>query len=109
MTRDSDRWLFRRLILASNLPEFFVFLVEVVKTAQNARDSWGKVYIPKIPNLDHYPAEIPSGRDGEAQGTTPSTPARLGERARPQDPQMLDCLESGGVNQLPPVRVAGKR
>jgi len=35
-------------------PDFYVFPVDVVKTAQNVRDSWGKVHIPKIPNLDDY-------------------------------------------------------
>ena len=35
-------------------PEFYVFPVDAVRQAQNARDSWGKVHIPKIPSLDSY-------------------------------------------------------
>jgi|SRR5208282_2235941 hypothetical protein len=35
-------------------PEFYVFPIKVARTAQNVRDSWGKVHIPKIPNLDDY-------------------------------------------------------
>lgn len=35
-------------------PEFYVFPVDDVRQAQNARDSWGKVYISKIPSLDSY-------------------------------------------------------
>jgi hypothetical protein len=35
-------------------PELYVFPVHVVRTAQNENDSWGKVQITKIPNLDSY-------------------------------------------------------
>jgi len=35
-------------------PELYVFPVDVVRTAQNENDSWGKVHVTKIPNLDSY-------------------------------------------------------
>ena len=35
-------------------PEFYVFPVSVVRNAQNVGDSWGKVQIRKIPDLDNY-------------------------------------------------------
>ena len=35
-------------------PEFYIFPVDVVKAAQNIDNSWGKVQIRKIPDLDNY-------------------------------------------------------
>lgn len=35
-------------------PEFYVFPTEVVRTAQNAKNNWGKVTITKIPNFESY-------------------------------------------------------
>lgn len=35
-------------------PEFYVLPVDVVRAAQNVNDSWGKVHIPKIPDLESY-------------------------------------------------------
>jgi hypothetical protein len=35
-------------------PEFFVLPVDVVKRARNRRDSWGKVYINRIPKIEDY-------------------------------------------------------
>lgn len=35
-------------------PEFYVLPVDVVKEAQNTRDSWGKVHMSKIANIDGY-------------------------------------------------------
>lgn len=35
-------------------PEVYVFPVEVVRKAQSKKDTWGKVHIPKIENLEYY-------------------------------------------------------
>lgn len=35
-------------------PEFYIFPTDVVRNAQNIRDSWGKVQITKVHNLDLY-------------------------------------------------------
>jgi hypothetical protein len=35
-------------------PDFFVLPVDVVKKFRNRQDSWGKVYINRIPNIENY-------------------------------------------------------